>query len=557
MFSKEPQPSRKRRENSGRLMKTLHSACGGMTLMRKTLSLAGTFALILLTLAQGACLQNRPPPTIHSRLPPANCSEDDSQIFLIDLEACKSLAHQGNASAAFAVGRRYQFSGSGALLGGDPRTAEEYYKLAADAGHAKAQYQLYQLYSTGVGVPKNEGRAARYLEMAANTGYPAAESSLGLNMKTTSPEKAAEWLLRAAMHGECIAQCKIAEIYKEGLGVERNLTQALFWVNVATAQSFTQPAGFGCGCSGLQAELEKLLPPQVRAQAQEASSNWRPGEQVTQFQAPDIPQPASTKAPPIRPMPSPSMVAARPQVEEKPEKKPPPAPSELTPVPDRAKQDRVIKWPKWTKLEDLNPNPFFSVALLHNPSKVQLDPEELFRQMSTTVWTVISEKRNWQKGEHPGSLGSAVAISRDMLLTNCHVVKDSQTIQLLQRSSRITAKVISADEKTDRCVLLASTELTDFVDRCRGFDDLHVGEKVYTIGSPRGLEQTLGDGIISGLRTVESMRFIQTTAPISPGSSGGGLFDQAGNLIGLTTFLFRGGQNLNFAIAVSDFLDIR
>ena len=73
------------------------------------------------------------------------------------------------------------------------------------------------------------------------------------------------------------------------------------------------------------------------------------------------------------------------------------------------------------------------------------------------------------------------------------------------------------------------------------------------VGAPSGLERTLGEGIISGLRSFRESRFIQTTAPISPGSSGGGLFDGFGNLIGVTTLQAKKGQALNFAIAAEDF----
>jgi hypothetical protein len=210
----------------------------------------------------------------------------------------------------------------------------------------------------------------------------------------------------------------------------------------------------------------------------------------------------------------------------------------------RLKDDQASRLPSWRKLDD---------RLIGTPSKTALESDKLFRKLSKTVWMVWSEKAGSHRDTASGSLGSAVAISRKLLLTNCHVVKDSQTIRLIQGDSTITAKVLSADEETDRCVLTAETDLIDFVRGGRAFNDLQVGEKVYTIGSPGGFERTLGDGIISGLRTTKSVWLIQTTAPISPGSSGGGLFDQAGNLIGVTTFLFKGGQNLNFAIAVSDY----
>ena len=68
--------------------------------------------------------------------------------------------------------------------------------------------------------------------------------------------------------------------------------------------------------------------------------------------------------------------------------------------------------------------------------------------------------------------------------------------------------------------------------------ELEVGQQVFAIGSPRGLEHTLTRGIISALRETKTKtsRLIQTDAAISPGSSGGGLFDQEARLIGITTF---------------------
>lgn len=79
---------------------------------------------------------------------------------------------------------------------------------------------------------------------------------------------------------------------------------------------------------------------------------------------------------------------------------------------------------------------------------------------------------------------------------------------------------------------------------------LEIGERVFAIGSPRGLETTLSEGIISGKRSIGSNIYIQTTAPISPGSSGGGLFDAHGKLVGLPAFFLRDGQQLNFALPV-------
>ena len=79
--------------------------------------------------------------------------------------------------------------------------------------------------------------------------------------------------------------------------------------------------------------------------------------------------------------------------------------------------------------------------------------------------------------------------------------------------------------------------------------DLAVGERVIVIGSPQGLENTMSDGILSAIREYETTRLLQITAPISPGSSGGAVFNANGQVIGIASFQFAKGQNLNFAIA--------
>src|SRR5262252_2850297 len=67
---------------------------------------------------------------------------------------------------------------------------------------------------------------------------------------------------------------------------------------------------------------------------------------------------------------------------------------------------------------------------------------------------------------------------------------------------------------------------------------LVVGDEVFAIGTPRGLAQTLSSGLVSAIRDFgEGYRHIQTTSPISPGSSGGGLFDDHGRLVGITRSL--------------------
>lgn len=178
-----------------------------------------------------------------------------------------------------------------------------------------------------------------------------------------------------------------------------------------------------------------------------------------------------------------------------------------------------------------------------------LPPSELFKRLSQSVYTVTV----LGQASQVRSQGSAVAISAREAVTNCHVVSHGRIITLINGNINLRAEVIGADLATDRCLLRAEGELQP-VPGFREYDSLLVGETVYTIGSPKGLVNTLGSGLLSGLRTTDDKtEYIQISAPVSPGSSGGGLFDDRGNLIGVTTFTIRDAQNLNFAIAASDF----
>lgn len=81
---------------------------------------------------------------------------------------------------------------------------------------------------------------------------------------------------------------------------------------------------------------------------------------------------------------------------------------------------------------------------------------------------------------------------------------------------------------------------------------MQVGEPVVAIGNPYGWENTISDGLISGIREIEDLKLLQITTPISPGSSGGALFNMKGEVIGITTIGSEwGAQNLNFAIPIN------
>ncbi len=189
------------------------------------------------------------------------------------------------------------------------------------------------------------------------------------------------------------------------------------------------------------------------------------------------------------------------------------------------------------------------------PADKKLSTQELFKRASRSVYWV--ESRSQDFGSAPQVVyGSAVAISEDLALTNCHVVgtgKDALRLGSGKSDIATDVELVAANFDQDRCVVKVGGLKLQPVGGVRLVSGLDVGESVYAIGNPRGLQRTISEGLISGVRDLPEGRLIQTTTPISSGSSGGGLFDNRGNLIGITALTLTESQNLNFAVPAEDF----
>ena len=234
---------------------------------------------------------------------------------------------------------------------------------------------------------------------------------------------------------------------------------------------------------------------------------------------------SAVTSPPAPPAPAPPLMPPQPSASAPPPPPPQARPTSAPNVADRSGKTNMIR------------------LILGDGTESK--PQEVFEKASGAVYIVKAEK----------SLGSAIAVGERDLLTNCHVVENASTVTLEREGVRFPATVVSANANADRCVLrigATAPPLPKWV-RVRPYADVKVGERVFTIGTPRGLELTLAEGIISSKRVKEGERLLQTSAPISRGSSGGGLFDAQGNLIGITTFMIRDAQNINFAIAAEEY----
>jgi len=173
----------------------------------------------------------------------------------------------------------------------------------------------------------------------------------------------------------------------------------------------------------------------------------------------------------------------------------------------------------------------------------------------------------------PEGLGSGFFINADgYLITNFHVIEGETEISVevyhqtdgqLDRETYKQVKIIAINKFHDLALLkIEDKNVPKFKFVTLGNSDaLSVGDSVFAIGSPLGLERTVTSGILSTkTRELEGELYLQTTAQINPGNSGGPLFNLAGEVVGVTNMKIMFGEGLGFAIPVElvkNFLDHR
>jgi len=185
----------------------------------------------------------------------------------------------------------------------------------------------------------------------------------------------------------------------------------------------------------------------------------------------------------------------------------------------------------------------------------ELDVARIYQKAAASVGLVIAlDKQN-----QPLQLGSGFLIdSEGTFATNYHVIAGAQAIQVkFQDSDDLIAVqgIFSTDSDKDLAILKVSIS---------GKQPLPfspsrpiVGERVVAIGNPLGLESSVSEGIVSGIRRVsEDFELYQITAPLSPGNSGGPVLNSTGNVIGIATSTLESGQNLNFAVPIVQLLNL-
>lgn len=194
----------------------------------------------------------------------------------------------------------------------------------------------------------------------------------------------------------------------------------------------------------------------------------------------------------------------------------------------------------------------------------------IFRQASPSVvhittTEVRSRLFSMELLEIPRGTGSGFMWDgKGYIVTNYHVIHGAESVKVnLSDRSTYTARIVGVHPDKDLAVLWINAPKHLLRALPLGSShDLHVGQKVYAIGNPFGLDQSLSTGIVSALgREIKSMTgrsikdVIQTDAAINPGNSGGPLLDSAGRLIGVNTAIYSSSgsfSGIGFAIPVDE-----
>lgn len=156
-----------------------------------------------------------------------------------------------------------------------------------------------------------------------------------------------------------------------------------------------------------------------------------------------------------------------------------------------------------------------------------------------------------ERGDTLG-IGTGFLVSADgMFVTNYHVIEEADrlVVSLLDGGRFDQVQLVAADPSSDLALMRFTA--TGLHPLPVGSDTrMEVGDKVYVMGNPLGMSGTFSDGMVSGKRPLEGVSMLQISAPISPGSSGGPVMNERGEVIGVATIMVMGGQNLNMAVPV-------
>ena len=186
------------------------------------------------------------------------------------------------------------------------------------------------------------------------------------------------------------------------------------------------------------------------------------------------------------------------------------------------------------------PPPAPTVAAVAAP--VTLTPAQIAARVTPSIVSIRS----------PTGLGTGFVVKKPgWIATNLHVIVGARELMVAtpDRHEYPVVDVLAVDKERDLALVRVDADLGALV--LGDSDAVHPGDSVVAIGHPLGFEDTVSNGLVSAIRVVDpTLTVLQISAPIAPGSSGGPLFSDRGEVIGVATAFSTRGQNLNFGIPI-------
>jgi len=171
-------------------------------------------------------------------------------------------------------------------------------------------------------------------------------------------------------------------------------------------------------------------------------------------------------------------------------------------------------------------------------------PAEIAARSTPSVVSVRTEQ----------SLGTGFVVSPDGLIaTNLHVIAGNSqiTVTLSDHREFQVVEIWNGDRQRDLVIMRIQAKKLPVIPLGNS-DDIRAGDSIVAIGHPLGLEDTVSNGLVSAVRKLDKgLTVLQISAPIAPGSSGGPIFNDHGEVIGVATAIMLGGQNINFGVPIS------
>jgi Trypsin-like peptidase domain len=197
---------------------------------------------------------------------------------------------------------------------------------------------------------------------------------------------------------------------------------------------------------------------------------------------------------------------------------------------------------------------FLVVAVVLFPLNISVAAQDA-RLVARTVLPSVVMLEMRDKDDKPLTLGSGFFVRPGVIATNYHVVVGATKgfAKIVGRSTIYEIEgTVGLDEKRD-LVLLKIKGVVGKPLVLADISKVEIGQQIFALGNPKGLEGTISPGIISAksLRQIGGETLLQITAPISPGSSGGPVVNASGQVVGVASASLANGQNLNFAVPAS------